>query len=203
MTHITPHKEKHPDPHHDLYSRTVFGFWLFLLTDFVLFGTIMACYAVLRPSNLGGTKVLELFNHDYALLQTFLMLIAATSAGLGGAAAHRKDRKLTLVFFSLTFLAALVFSVFEYLDFSRLLNAGYSWQTSGFLSVFFTLLATHGLHVVLGFIFIPFMLIPVYKEGVGHEEIRRLTCLRMFFQFLNIVWIFVYTIVYFINRGHV
>lgn len=92
---------------------------------------------------------------------------------------------------------------FEYKDFARLIASGASWQRSAFLSAFFTLLATHGLHVILGMIFIPFMLVPVFKQGCGHEDIRRLTCLRMFFQFLNIVWIFVYTIVYFINRGHV
>jgi cytochrome o ubiquinol oxidase subunit III len=197
------HNVKHPDPHHDLYSRTVFGFWLFLLSDFVLFGTLIACYVVLGNNTYGGPSSLELFNHDFALMQTFLMLFSAAFAGFGGAAAHRKDRKMTLLFFSLTFLFSLVFMAFEYADFLRLINSGNSWQRSAFLSAFFTLLGTHGLHVLLGLIFIPFMLIPVFKEGVGHDEVRRLTCLRMFFQFLNIVWIFVYTIVYFINRGHV
>lgn len=203
MKDLNTQNKKHPDPYHDTYSRTVFGFWLFVLTDFVLFGTIMACYVVLRPNTYGGPSAFELFDHDFALMQTFLMLLAATAAGLGGAAAHRKDRKMTLIFFSLTFLFSLLFMVFEYLDLARLVHAGYNWQKSGFLSAFFTLIGTHGLHVLLGLIFIPFMLVPVFKEGVGHEEVRRLTCLRMFFQFLNIVWIFIYTIVYFINRGHV
>lgn len=194
---------KHPDPHHDLYSRTIFGFWLFLLTDFVLFGTIIACYAVLGHNTYGGPSALELFNHDFAFIQTLLMLFMATLSGLGGASAHRKNKRLTLIFFSLTFIFALVFMCFEYADFARLLKVGASWQRSAFLSIFFTLVGTHGLHVILGMIFIPFMLIPVFKHGCDHDDIRRLTCLRMFFQFLNIVWIFVYTMVYFINRGHV
>ena len=195
--------KKHPDPHHDLYSRTIFGFWLFLLTDFVLFGTIMACYAVIGQNTFGGPGAMELFNHDFAIVQTMLMLLSAGFAGLGGAAIHRKDRTKTLLFFALTFLFSLLFMVFEWGDFSRLLKAGMTWEKSAFLSVFFTLVGTHGLHVILGLIFLPFMLIPVYKGEIGHDEVRRLTCLRMFFQFLNIVWIFIYTIVYFINRGHV
>lgn len=74
---------KHPDPHHDLYSRTIFGFWLFLLTDFVLFGTLIACYVVLGENTYGGPSALELFNNEFALLQTFLMLLMATLSGLG------------------------------------------------------------------------------------------------------------------------
>lgn len=200
---VDSHNIKHPDPHHDLYSKTVFGFWLFLLTDFVLFGTLMACYVVLRDKTYGGPSAIELFNNDFAFSQTMLMLLAATFSGLGGAAAHRKNKKSTIVFFALTFVSSLFFMYFEWADFTRLITLGYSWQKSAFLSAFFTLVGTFGFHVLLGLIFIPFMLIPVFNSELGHEEVRRLTCLRMFFQFLNIVWIFVYTMVYFINKGHI
>lgn len=195
--------DKHPDPHHNTYSKTVFGFWLFLLTDFVLFGTIFAIYIVLGKNAVVSPQSMSLFDLEYALLQTFFMLLSAFFAGLGGAAVHRKDQKRTLMFFGLTFLFSLLFMAFIYTDFHRLIVSGNDWKKNGLLSAFFTLLATHGIHVLLGLIWIPLLLYPVWKEGIGHESIQRLTCLRMLFQFLNIVWIFIYSFVYFTTRGAV
>ena len=203
MAEIHHHHDQHPDPHHDHYSKTVLGFWLFLVTDFVLFGVLFATYIVLGDRTYGGPNAMQLFNGDFAFIQSMLMLLCAAAAGIGGAAAHRKNKEHVLLFFGLTFLFSLIFMGFEFGDFYRLNIAGNNWEKSAFLSAFFTLIGTHGLHVILGLIWIPVLLIPVIKEGVTRESILRLTCLRMFFQFLNIVWIFIYTIVYFINRGAV
>jgi cytochrome o ubiquinol oxidase subunit 3 len=196
-------REKSPDPHHDLYSKTIFGFWLFLLNDFILFGSIFATFIVLAKNPYWTSLPMGLFDIHYATWQSFLLLFASFTAGLGGASAHRKDRNNTLLFFSLTFVFALFFMYFEYADFSRLIEAGLTWDKTAYLSGFYTILATHGLHVLLGIIWIPVLLIPVILEGVTSDSIRRLSCLRMFFQFLNIVWIFIYTIVYFIHGAAV
>lgn len=192
---------KNPDPHHDLYSRTIFGFWLFILTDFVLFGVLFATFIVLGDRTHGGPGALELFDIDFAVSQSFLSLFISFTAGLGGAAVHRKDKKMTLLFFSLTFLFALMFMGFEIADFNRLISMGQTWDKNAFLSAFYTLIGTHGIHVALGLLWIIVLLIPLIKEEINHESIQRLSCLRMFFQFLNIVWIFIFTIVYFFNRG--
>jgi len=194
---------KSPDPHHDHYSKTIFGFWLFLLSDFVLFGTLFATYVVLVKSANYQVSTIPLFNKDFAMLQTFIMLLSSFFAGLGGASAHRKDKKYVLIFWSLCFLANLVFIGFEILDFHRLIVTKNSWENNAVLSGFYTLLGTFGFHVILGLIWIPCLLIPVIKEKIGHESVLRLSCLRMFFQFLNIVWIFIYTIVYFLAKGDV
>jgi cytochrome o ubiquinol oxidase subunit 3 len=198
-------QEKHlsssPDPHHDMYSRTIFGFWLFLLNDFILFGTLFATLIVLGKNPYWAKLPLHLFDIDFATAQSFLMLFTAFFAGLGGASAHQKNKKNTLIFFGLTFFFALLFMYFEILDFKRLIDAGYSWEKNALLSAFFSVIGTHGLHMIIGMLWIVVLLIPVIKEGIQSESIRRLTCLRMFFQFLNIVWIFIYTLVYFLGGG--
>ncbi len=190
-----------PDPHHDLYSKTVFGFWLFLLNDFILFGVLFATFIVLGKNPYWNKLPLNLFDTDYAAMQSFVLLIASFTAGLGGASAHRKEKNKTLLFFSLTFLFSIFFLYFEYLDFHRLIISGNSWEKTAYLSAFFSILGTHGLHIVLGLIWIPVLLIPVLINGVTQDSVRRLSCLRLFFQFLNIVWIFIFTIVYFISGG--
>lgn len=193
-------KIKSPDPHHDHYSKTMFGFWLFLLTDFVLFGTLFATYAVLGKTANYQVSTIPLFDVDYAMVQTFLMLTISALVGLGGAACHRKDIKNTKLFWLLAAAVCFVFISFLFLDIYRLYSTGNSFETNALLSGFYTLLGTFGIHVLLGFLWIIVLLIPVFKEGIGHASILRLSCTRMFFQFLNIVWIFIYTIVYFLAK---
>jgi cytochrome o ubiquinol oxidase subunit 3 len=199
--HHSSHVQEHPDPYHGMYSRTIFGFWIYLLTDFVLFGVLFACFAVLRHSTFGGPGAKELLDLNYAITQTVILLCCSLLAGLGGVAAHRKNKKETVIFFSLLFLFGLLFFIFEIADFQRLIQSGNSWQRSAFLSAFFTLLGTHGLHIAFGLLWIPVLLFTLVREGIEPSSIRRLTCLRMFWQFLNIVWVFIFTIVFFLGRG--
>jgi cytochrome o ubiquinol oxidase subunit 3 len=193
--------EKYPDPYHGMYARTVFGFWIFLLTDFVLFGVLFACFAVLRESTFGGLGAKELFDIDFAIMQSCILLLCSFLSGLAGAAAHRRNKNHVIIFFTLTFLLGLLFMGYEFADFARLIQSGNSWKRSAFLSSFFTLLGTHGIHVVFGLLWIPVLLYPVVKEGIDQDGIRRISCLRLFWQFLNIVWVFIFAIVYFIGRG--
>lgn len=198
---IVVDKEHYPDPHHDMYSRTIFGFWLFILSDFILFGVLFATFAVLRKNTFGGPGSLQLLNLDLAFTQTVLLLVASFTAGIGGAFAHRKNKKMTVLFFILTFVFGLSFFIIEMDDFSKLISSGNSWSKSAFLSAFFTVMGTHAAHVIFALIWVPVVLIPLIKNEIGHDEIRRLTCLKMLWQFLNIVWVFIFTFVYFAERG--
>ncbi|MCX6990898.1 MAG: cytochrome c oxidase subunit 3 [Chlamydiae bacterium] len=192
-------EEGYADTHHDLYSKTVFGFWVYLVTDFVLFGTFFATFAVLHNNTYGGPGAAQLFKLPFALIQTLLLLTAAFLSGLGGAAAHRKNKGATIAFFALTMVLGIIFMGMELNEFSRLIKAGHGWEKSAFLSIFFTLVGTHGLHVLFAILWVIALLIPVIKDGITAESLRRLTCLRMFWQFLNIVWVFIFTFVYFMG----
>jgi cytochrome o ubiquinol oxidase subunit 3 len=186
----------YPDAHHDLYSKTIFGFWVYLLTDFMLFAVLFATYAVLHNSTYGGPSARELFNLPFALVQTLLLLISSFICGLGGAAAHKKQKGWTIALFSIAFLFGLAFIGMEFADCSRLVSEGASWKRSAFLSAFFTLVGTHGLHILFGLLWMVLLIVPVCLEGVTPTSLRRLSCLRMFWQFLNVIWVFIFSFVY-------
>lgn len=185
--------EAYPDPNHGIYSKTVFGFWIYILTDFILFGTLFATYSVLRSSTFGGPSGHDLFRLPYMLIQTFILLISSFTVGLAGASAHRQNKKWTISFFAITFLLGIVFVGMELSDFTRLINGGNHWRRSAFLSIFFTLVGTHALHMIFALLWVIVLIVPVWREGITPVSVRRLTCLKMFWQFLNIIWVFIFT----------
>ena len=188
--------ESFPDTHHDPYSRTVFGFWVYLMSDLILFGALFATYMVLCTSTFGGPSAKELFSPNYAFVQTLVLLLSSLTVGLAGASAHRRHKGATITYFLLTFILGIVFIAMMLNEFSNLTQAGHGWNQSAFLSAYFTVIGTHGVHILFGLLWIPILLIPVWREGISHVSVRRLTCLRMFWQFLNIVWVFIYSFVY-------
>jgi cytochrome o ubiquinol oxidase subunit 3 len=194
--------ESYPDTHHGVYTRTIFGFWLYLLTDFILFASFFAVYAVLYKGTYGGPSAGGLFNLPFVLLQTCILLTASFVSGLAGAYAHRKEKNRTIILFSLTFVLGFAFTCMEYAEFARLIRDGNGWQRSGFLSAFFTLVGTHGVHMLFAMLWTIILLVPVFREGLTSISIRRLTCLRMFWQFLNVVWVFIFTMVYMGGNCH-
>lgn len=188
--------EPFPDTHHDLYSRTLFGVWLYLLSDLILFGALFATYAVLRQSTFGGPSAADLFDLSHAFIQTLILLISSMTVGLGGAYAHRKEKNKAIALFGITFLLGVVFVGMELGEMSRLIASGNSWKRSGFLSGYFTLIGTHGLHMVLLLLWTIIFVFSIAREGITATNLRRLTCLKMFWQFLNIVWVFIFSFVY-------
>ena len=188
--------EKYPDAHHDQYSKTVFGFWVYILTDFILFGTLFAVYAVLKKSVFGGTPAHVLFELPYNLWQSLILLVSATTIGIGGVYAHRNQMGKTAFFFIVTFILGAIFFGMGFAEFARFVASGNSWQNSAFLSAYFSLVGTHAGHICFGLLWIILIMIQMFKEGVNPVTLRRLTCMRMFWQFLNIIWIFIFTIVY-------
>lgn len=195
MTHAIKH-EPFPDTHHDVYSKTTFGFWLYLISDFMLFATIFSAYLVLRDSTFGGPGARELFNIDFTTFQTLLLLCAAFTSGLGGVSAHRKLKGATISWFFVTFIFGLGFFGMQVNEFVRLTATGNDWAKNAFLSGYYTLVGTHALHMVFALLWVFVLLIPIFKEGITPLHIKRLTCLRMFWQFLNIIWIFIFSVVY-------
>ena len=190
------HHESVPDTCHDTYSKTVFGFWVYILTDFVLFGVLFATYAVLRKNNFAGPNEADLFHPAYSLIQTLILLVSTFFIGMGGASAHRKNKPATITFYLLTFFLGVAFMWMELAEFSRFIEMEASWKRSAFLSAFFTLVGTHGIHMFFGLVWIIILLILLCMRGFSHTSLQRLTCMRIFWQFLNIVWIFIFTFVY-------
>jgi cytochrome o ubiquinol oxidase subunit 3 len=177
-------------------ERTLFGFWIYIMTDCILFASLFATYAVLRGNTYGGPSGAQLFDPKYVLLETLILLTSSFTCGLGILSARRGDKKSVLIFFGITFLLGLSFLGLELHEFHRLASMGDSWRRSGFLSAFFTLVGTHGLHITVGLLWMAVMMLQVLKQGLGRNVIRRLTLLSIFWHFLDVVWIFIFTIVY-------
>lgn len=177
-------------------AKTIFGFWVYLMTDCVLFASLFATFAVLRNNTFGGPSGETLFSLPFVLTETLILLTSSFTCGLGILAAHRRQKDKVLILFALTFLLGLAFIGLELREFSHLYHEGNSWRRSGFLSAFFTLVGTHGLHISTGLLWMAVMMLRVKKLGLTGSNIKRLTMLSLFWHFLDIVWIFIFTVVY-------
>jgi cytochrome o ubiquinol oxidase subunit III len=177
-------------------NRTTFGFWVYLMTDCVLFASLFATYAVLHGNTYGGPGGRELFGLPFVLAETLILLTSSFTCGLAMLAARRHDKTQTIAWFVVTFLLGAAFLGLELSEFTHLVHEGNSWQRSGFLSAFFTLVGTHGLHITTGLIWMAVMTVKIWRAGLSGNRLRRLTMLSMFWHFLDIVWIFIFTIVY-------
>lgn len=177
-------------------DRTVFGFWVYLMTDCVLFASLFATFAVLRANTFGGPSGKDLFSLRYVLIETLALLSSSFTCGLGILAARKGDKRFTLVWFAVTFLLGVTFLSLELSEFARLAHDGDSWRRSGFLSAFFTLVGTHGAHITAGLMWMVTMMAQVARRGLTDSNVRKLTLLSLFWHFLDVIWIFIFTIVY-------
>jgi cytochrome o ubiquinol oxidase subunit 3 len=184
-------------------SKATFGFWVYLMTDCVLFATLFATFAVLRNSTFGGPGGGDLFSMPFVLVETLTLLTSSFTCGLGLLAAKRGDRQQVLALFGITFLLGVFFLTMEITEFHHLVQEGNSWRRSGFLSAFFTLVATHGLHITAGLLWMAVLMVRTLKQGLGRVGIRQLTMLSLFWHFLDVIWIFIFTIVYLMGRAAV
>jgi len=180
----------------DAADKTLFGFWVYLMTDCILFASLFATFAVLRNNTFGGPDARELFSLSFVLAETLILLTSSFTAGLAILAARRNDKKQVLAWFGVTFLLGLSFLGLELKEFAHLASEGNSWRRSGFLSAFFTLVGTHGTHITAGLLWMGVMMAKIYRRGLVFSSVKRLTMLAMFWHFLDIVWIFIFTIVY-------
>jgi len=180
-------------------DKTILGFWIYLMTDCLLFASLFATFAVLRGNTFGGPSGAQLFSLPYVFTETMILLVSSFTAGLAMLAARRDDRTKVLVWFGVTFVLGLTFLGLELSEFSRLIADGNGPDRSGFLSAFFTLVGTHGLHITVGLVWMGTMMYQIARGKLTKANVRRLTMLSLFWHFLDIVWIFIFTIVYLVG----
>lgn len=177
-------------------NKTLFGFWLYLMTDCVLFAALFACYAVLHNNTFGGPRGSEIFSMPYILAETLLLLSSSFTCGIAMLAAHKNQKKIVIYALAATFLLGLSFLLMELYEFRQLVLDGHSWRQSAFLSSYFTLVGTHGLHITIGLFWMIVVGVQVYIKGIKEFTVKRLGLLSLFWHFLDIIWIFIFTVVY-------
>lgn len=183
--------------HHFDGSKNVFGFWIYIMTDCILFATLFAVYAVFHTHTFGGPHAKELFSLPFVLAETLILLTSSFTFGLAMLARNEKNNHTAVTrWMWVTFSLGFCFIALETKEFYTLYLDGHTWATSAFLSSFFTLVATHGLHVTAGLIWMIAVIFQINKHGITPITKTKLTCLGLFWHFLDIVWIFVFSVVY-------
>jgi cytochrome o ubiquinol oxidase subunit 3 len=177
-------------------SKPITGFWIYLMTDCMLFGSLFATFIVLRGGTNGGPSGQDLFDMPFVLAETLILLVSSYVCGLAVLSMRRGLKKLALTWLLVTILLGVSFLTLEITEFHSLVAAGHSWTTSSFLSAFFTLVATHGAHITAGLMWAIFMMVMISKRGITPKTARQLTMFSMFWHFLDVIWIFIFTIVY-------
>ena len=183
-------RDHHPE------NGTLLGFWLYLMSDCLLFAGLFAAYAVLGRNYAGGPSGAELFELPTIALNTAFLLLSSITYGFAMIASQRKNVKATIIWLGITGLFGLAFLTLEIQEFMHLIHEGAGPQRSAFLTSFFALVGTHGLHVTFGSIWLVTLMFQVGKHCLTAENKRRLMCLSMFWHFLDVIWIGVFTFVY-------
>jgi cytochrome o ubiquinol oxidase subunit 3 len=179
-----------------------FGFWIFILSDMIMFSALFAAYAVLSGNTAGGPTGAELFNLRNVFIETMCLLLSSYTCGIGVLSAERGQPTFFLVFAIFTFALGVAFLVIEATEFARMVEIGAGPSRSAFLSAFFTLVGTHGAHVASGLIALIYLMAQVLVHGLQTAVLRRLLCWSLFWHALDIVWVGVFTLVYLMG-GHV
>lgn len=185
-----------PDPHQDTFSKTTLGFWWYLMTDTLLFATLFCAYAVLHNETFGGPSSRELFSLPTAFAQTMILLVSSVTCGFAMLASLRNKKNYVIAWLAISFLLGASFVALELTEFTHLIQEGNSWTRSAFLSSFFTLVSTHGIHVSVGLLWMVVLMAQLLWFGVTTMTFRRLITFSLFWHFLDLVWIFIFTFVY-------
>lgn len=183
-------REHHPE------QGTLLGFWLYLMSDCLIFASLFATYAVQGRAYAGGPTGAELFELPLIALNTAFLLVSSLTFGFAMIAAQAKNLGKTRLWLAVTGILGLAFLCVEIYEFQHLIHMGAGPQRSGFLTAFFALVGTHGLHVTFGIVWLVTLFFQLGKHGLTPENFRRLSCLSLFWHFLDLIWIFVFTFVY-------
>lgn len=195
---ITPGAGWHPEAEEAerAIEERAFGFWIYLMSDAIIFALLFATYAVMWHNDAGGPTAHELFELPHAFKETMLLLSSTMTFGFATASINAKRKGQALLWLLVTFLLGLGFVAMESSEFRGLVAAGAGPDRSGFLSAFFTLVGTHGLHVTVGLIWVVILAIQALARGLTPHVTSRLYRLGLFWHFLDIVWIGIFSIVY-------
>ena len=181
--------------HHPEHG-TLFGFWLYLMSDCLIFAMLFACYGVYGRNYAAGPSGADLFDLNLVAINTGLLLFSSITYGMAMVGAQARRKGLVLGWLGVTGLLGLGFLGVELYEFYHLIHQGAGPQRSAFLSSFFALVGTHGLHVTFGIVWLVVLMVQVSRLGLTKENNRRLMCLSMFWHFLDVVWVGVFSVVY-------
>ncbi|MBV8425895.1 MAG: cytochrome o ubiquinol oxidase subunit III [Hyphomicrobiales bacterium] len=173
-----------------------YGFWIFILSDMVMFSALFAAYAVLSGNTAGGPTGAELFNLRSVFIETMCLLLSSYTCGIAVLSAERRDPTPLFIFAALTFVLGAAFLFIEVTEFAGMVDKGAGPSRSAFLSSFFTLVGTHGVHVASGLVALVYLAAQVAAKGLQAAVLRRLLCWSLFWHALDIVWVGVFTLVY-------
>ena len=183
-------EEHHPE------TGTMLGFWIYLMSDCLIFGILFATYAVIGQNYAAGPSPADLFDLELVAINTSMLLFSSITYGFAMLAMEKGSIKGTQMWLAITGLFGVAFVGLEIYEFHHLWSLGATPMRSGFLSSFYTLVATHGLHVTFGIIWLVTLMVQVAKRGLIVENKRRLMCLSLFWHFLDVIWIGVFSVVY-------
>jgi cytochrome o ubiquinol oxidase subunit III len=193
--HAADHHD-HAADHHDDGARTTLGFWIYLMGDCLIFAVLFATFAVLLHGTAGGPSGKTLFELPFVLAETAVLLLSSFTFGLATLGVQAGRRGRVIGWLAVTGVLGAVFIGMELFEFAKLLHEGASPTVSAYLSAYFTLVGTHGLHVTLGLLWLLVMIHQVARFGLDGVVRRRLACLSLFWHFLDLIWICVFTFVY-------
>lgn len=198
MAHAATQGGHHAHDHeHDHESLKTFGFWIFLITDCILFGSLFATYMVLHQNTNGGPTPEELFKMPGIIAETFILLTSSFTSGLAVLGMHKGNMKQLIGWLAVTVLLGASFVGLELMEFINMVNhEGAAISTSAFLSAFYALVGTHGLHVSVGLIWMVGLMLQLKRRGITAVTKRKVAVISLYWHFLDVVWIFVFTVVY-------
>jgi cytochrome o ubiquinol oxidase subunit 3 len=190
---MSEHRRHIEEAHEDSLTRV--GFWFYLMTDLVLFAALFAVFVVLRGSTAGGPGF-EIFSFRVVAVETLLLLTSSFTAGLALLFAARNHTRVALWWLCVTLILGVLFLVLEWSEFTSLILSSAGPQQSAFLSSYFTLVGTHGLHVAAGSLWLVSLMVAIQRRGLTRSNSRKLFLWSMFWHFLDLVWICIFSIVY-------
>ena len=193
-----PVSEQGPAPKRIVVS---YGFWIFLLSDFIMFSGFFAAYAVLASQTAGGPAGRDLFELPLVAAETALLLLSSFACGMAGIAAGVRNALWFQVAMAVTAVLGTGFLAIELYEFVHLIGEGAGPGRSAFLSSFFALVGCHGLHVALGLLWLSTMMAQVWAKGFRDDILRRITCFALFWHALDIIWVALFTVVYLLGSG--
>ncbi|VAY02144.1 Cytochrome bo(3) ubiquinol oxidase subunit 3 [Arsenophonus endosymbiont of Aleurodicus dispersus] len=182
--------------HHDIGATKIFSFWIYLMSDLILFACLFATYVVLVHGTVGGPTGKDIFNLNFVFVETLLLLFSSITYGFAMLAMYKQKINMVKLWLFITFLLGFSFIIMESYELHELISYGYGPDRSAFLSAFFTIVGTHGIHVSFGLAWIMIMIIHISLHGLNTINQTRLSCLSLFWHFLDVVWICLFTVVY-------
>ncbi|GKU77694.1 cytochrome o ubiquinol oxidase subunit III [Paenibacillus sp. L3-i20] len=194
--HQADHGDHDHHDHHDQEELKTFGFWLFLISDVILFGVLFATFIVLRLNTAGGPTGGDLIELPGIIASTFILLTSSFTSGIALLEMNRGNKKGLIRWLIITALLGASFIYLEVSEFIHLVHEGANIGTSAYWSAFFTLVGAHGLHVSLGLVWMMSIIIQISRRGITPVTKRKVNIVSLYWHFLDVIWIFVFTIVY-------